>query len=61
MRVDGVHDAAFAYEQGEGRVTYDPARTTPDAFIAALREMTGFEAVVEGTPAMSMPHQGRHQ
>lgn len=45
-RVDGVESADASYETGSGEVVYDPARTSPQVFLAALERMTGFTAVV---------------
>lgn len=44
--MEGVEEARFSYPEGTGRVTYDPDRTTPAAFLEHLAEMTGFEATV---------------
>ena len=45
-RVDGVESAAASYETGSGEVVYDPARTSPEVFLAELERMTGFTGVV---------------
>ncbi len=45
-RVEGVQEATFSYERGEGLVTYDTSRTSPGDFIAELERMTGFKATV---------------
>jgi hypothetical protein len=46
QRVEGVRTATFSYERGEGVVTYDTTRTTPQAFIAELERMTGYSATL---------------
>lgn len=50
QRVDGVRNATFSYARGEGVVTYDATRTTPQAFIAELERMTGYVATVRDDP-----------
>ena len=35
-RADGVRSAAVDLERGEARVNYDPARTSPEALVAAV-------------------------
>jgi len=35
-RVDGVRSAAVDLERGEAQVSYDPARATPQALVAAV-------------------------
>ena len=57
-RVEGVQEASFSYERSEGFVTYDPAMTSPEEFLAELAGMTDFrgtvrEAGVEGESASS--------
>lgn len=44
--MDGVEDADVSYETGTAVVTFDPALTTPEAFIAELTRLTGFTAEV---------------
>lgn len=50
-KVQGVTDATVSYEKGEAVVTYDPARTTPDAIAKAVTEKAGFRAEVVTPPA----------
>ena len=50
-RVDGVQDARFSYERGEGLVTYDTTRTSPEQFIAALARMTDYRATLRLEPS----------
>ncbi len=45
-RVAGVFTAEFDHELGAGRVTYDPLKTDPTAFISEMERMTGFQAAV---------------
>lgn len=42
--VKGVKDAQVSYEKGTGEVTYDPAKTTPEAIAKAITEKSGFKA-----------------
>jgi len=55
-KVDGVEKASVSYEAGQAVVTYDPGRTSPDEFMAALARLTGFTAMVapEGTDSVAM-------
>lgn len=48
-RVEGVEEARFSYERGEGFVTYDPRRTKLEEIVAELKRMTGFDAVERET------------
>ena len=48
-RVEGVQEASFSYERSEGFVTYDPAMTSPEEFLAELAEMTDFRGTVRGS------------
>lgn len=43
-RVEGVEEAEVSFEAGSGSVTYDPAVTSPEIFIAELQRMTDFTA-----------------
>jgi copper chaperone CopZ len=43
MRVSGVYDAEVDLKGGTATVTFDPARTTPDAIAAAITR-SGFQA-----------------
>lgn len=54
-RVEGVEDATFSFERGEGQVTYDPTRTNPETFIAELKRMTGYVATVRVHDQTSEP------
>ena len=45
-RVEGVEQASFSYERAEGFVTYDPAMTSPEQFLAELARMTDFRGTV---------------
>jgi hypothetical protein len=46
-KVDGVKDASFSFETGQGWVTYDSTVTEPRGFIVELERMTGFSAAVK--------------
>ena len=43
-RVEGVTDVAVSYNKATAQVTYDPAKTTPEAIAKAIREKTGYKA-----------------
>ena len=45
-RVEGVEEASFSYDRAEGFVTYDPAMTSPEEFLAELARMTDFRGTV---------------
>lgn len=45
-RVEGVREAAFAYPEGTGVVTYDTTVVSDSAIVAALLRATGFVATV---------------
>lgn len=45
-RVEGVLDATVWYDSASAVVLYDPARTSPEQFIARLERMTGYKAAV---------------
>jgi copper chaperone CopZ len=42
--VEGVKDAKVSYEKGRADVTYDPAKTTPDAIAKVITTKSGFKA-----------------
>jgi copper chaperone CopZ len=42
--VDGVKDVKASYEKKNAEVTYDPAKTTPDAIAKVITEKSGFKA-----------------
>ena len=50
MTVDGVTNVAANYEKGIAEVTYDPAKTNPDAIAKVITEKTGYKAVPQGEP-----------
>lgn len=50
QRAEGVYQADVSYELKSAVVQYDPAKTSPDAFIAHLKKLTGYEAVVVQEP-----------
>lgn len=51
QRAEGVYKADVWYESKSAVVQYDPAKTTPEALIAHLRKLTGYEASVIPEPA----------
>ncbi len=48
-KVEGVQEAKFDYQRGEGFVTYDPEVTSPDAFIGQLHRLTAYRATLRET------------
>lgn len=46
-QVDGVSAIEVSYEDGRADVTFDPAKTTPDAIAQAITKGSGFEAEVQ--------------
>jgi copper chaperone CopZ len=42
--VDGVKQVKVSYEKGNAELTYDPAKTTPDAIAKVITEKSGFKA-----------------
>lgn len=57
QRVEGIYRADVSYESKSGVVSYDPARTSPESFIAHLKKLTGYEATV--VPESRSPEAGR--
>jgi len=52
QRVEGVYQADVWLESARAVVRYDPTKTSPEAFIAHLKKLTGFEAsLIEGSAA----------
>jgi copper chaperone CopZ len=47
-RSEGVYRAEVSYDSASAVVTYDSETTAPPRFMAALRKLTGYEAVVAG-------------
>jgi periplasmic mercuric ion binding protein len=45
-KVDGVKDATASYEKSTAEITYDPAKTNPDAIAKVVTEQSGFKAEV---------------
>jgi copper chaperone CopZ len=48
--VEGVFKADVSYEAASAVVQYDPAKTSPEAFIAHLKKQTGYVATVVEAP-----------
>lgn len=46
-KVDGVKDATVSYKEGRAEVSYDPAKTTPEAIARVISEKSGFKAEVQ--------------
>jgi len=45
-KVDGVKAAKVSQPNGRAEITYDPAKTSPDAIAAAINHRTSFRADV---------------
>ena len=45
-KVDGVKATNVSYKKGMTEVTYDPAKTNPEAIAKAITEKSGFKAEV---------------
>lgn len=43
-KVDGVRSAKVSQPKGTAEITYDPAKTTPEAIAKIIREKTSFKA-----------------
>ena len=46
-KVEGVKDATASYEKGTAEITYDSAKTSPDAIAKVVTEQSGFKAEVQ--------------
>jgi periplasmic mercuric ion binding protein len=46
-KVEGVKDATASYERGTAEITYDSAKTNPDAIAKVVTEQSGFKAEVQ--------------
>lgn len=46
-KLDGVRDAQVSAKEKRARVTYDPARVTPERMVQAVKD-AGYDASVEG-------------
>ena len=42
--IEGVKDVKASYAKHTAEVTYDPAKTTPDAIAKVITEKSGFKA-----------------
>jgi copper chaperone CopZ len=49
-KIDGVKDATVSDEKGRAEVTYDPAKTNPEAMAKVVTEQSGFKADVQRKP-----------
>ena len=45
-QIGGVKDAKASYAKGTAEVTYDPAKTTPDAIARTIAQKTGYKTEV---------------
>lgn len=45
-QIDGVTDAKASYAKGTAEVTYDPAKTAPDAIAKTIAQKTGYKTEV---------------
>lgn len=45
-QIDGVKDAKASYAKGTAEVTYDPAKTGPDAIAKTIAQKTGYKTEV---------------
>ena len=43
-KIDGVSDITVSYDKAAAQVTYDPAKTTPEAIAKVIRAKTGYKA-----------------
>lgn len=50
-RSEGVYRAEVSYDSASAVVLYDSGKTAPSRFIATLKALTGYEAVVVGEPS----------
>jgi copper chaperone CopZ len=50
QRIDGVTAATVDYAQGRADVTYDPAKTNPNALAATISKKSGYAATLDFTP-----------
>jgi len=48
-RVEGVREATFSYQRGEGFVTFDTTATSLNQIVGELERMTGYIATVRAT------------
>lgn len=56
QRANGVYQAEVSFESASAVVHYDAGKTTPEAFIAHLKKLTGYQAsVVEDGGASRKP------
>jgi copper chaperone CopZ len=45
-QIDGVKDAKVSYAKGTAEVTFDPAKTSPDAIARTIAQKTGYKTDV---------------
>jgi len=49
-KIDGVRAAKVSQPKGKAEVSYDPAKTSPDAIARTITEKTGFAAEADKRP-----------
>ena len=49
-KIDGVKAAKVSQPKGIAEITYDPAKTNPEAIAKAISERTAFKAEVQSEP-----------
>ena len=49
-KIDGVKAAKVSQPKGEAEITYDPAKTSPEAIVKTITKKTGFKAEVVPEP-----------
>lgn len=57
LKVDDVKEAKVSYEEKRADITYDPAKTNPEAIAKAITDKSGFPASV---PKKPNGHSGRN-
>lgn len=48
--IDGVRDCKANHKAGTAEVTYDPAKTSPEAIAQVIAKKTGFKATPPKNP-----------
>ncbi len=48
--IDGVKDVTASYAKHNDEVTYDPAKTTPEAIARMITDRSGFKAELDRSP-----------
>ena len=58
--IEGVKDVKASYAKRNAEVTYDPAKTTPDAIAKVITEKSGFKAELARGAAQKQAPGGAH-